>query len=34
VVTVHPAMDKYVFIHGPENPDATGIMIFTIVAAW
>lgn len=22
VVTVHPAEDKYVFIHGPENPDA------------
>ena len=21
VVTVHPAMDKYVFIHGPEHPD-------------
>lgn len=22
VVTVHPAAEKYVFIHGPENPDA------------
>lgn len=22
VVTVHPAEDKYVFIHGPKNPDA------------
>lgn len=22
VVTVHPQQDKYVFIHGPENPDA------------
>lgn len=22
VVTVHPAEDKYVFIHGPENPDS------------
>lgn len=22
VVTVHPAEDRYVFIHGPENPDA------------
>lgn len=22
VVTVHPAQDKYVFIHGPKNPDA------------
>ena len=21
VVTVHPSIDKYVFIHGPENPD-------------
>lgn len=21
VVTVHPSVDKYVFIHGPENPD-------------
>lgn len=23
VVTVHPQAEKYVFIHGPENPDAT-----------
>ena len=23
VVTVHPQTEKYVFIHGPENPDAT-----------
>ena len=23
VVTVHPLAEKYVFIHGPENPDAT-----------
>ena len=23
VVTVHPAEDKYVFIHGPQNPDAS-----------
>jgi len=23
VVTVHPTDDKYVFIHGPENPDAS-----------
>lgn len=22
VVTVHPAEEKYVFIHGPKNPDA------------
>ncbi len=22
VVTVHPAQDKYIFIHGPKNPDA------------
>lgn len=22
VVTVHPAQEKYVFIHGPKNPDA------------
>lgn len=23
VVTVHPKSEKYVFIHGPENPDET-----------
>lgn len=22
VVTVHPAQEKYVFIHSPKNPDA------------
>lgn len=34
VVTVHPAMDKYVFIHGRNTRMKTGSMIFTIAAAW
>ncbi len=31
VVTVHPAQDKYVFIHGPKTRTQTGTMIFIIV---
>ena len=30
VVTVHPAKDKYVFIHGPKTRMQTGNTIFTI----
>ena len=31
VVTVHPALDKYVFIHGPKTRMLTGTTIFIIV---
>ncbi len=34
VVTVHPTQERYVFIHGPERPDAHGITIFIIGAGW